>query len=75
MSDAKQTPDSRYMTLDEAATALGLTRSAMYPRIYAGEFQTVALRPDGRGLRIVRKSFEAYCDRLEREGAKRFGAA
>lgn len=64
------------MTLEEVAAELGFkSRSAVYPRIYAGELAAVAIGENGRGLRVLRSSFEEYCKRLERDGAKRFGRA
>lgn len=65
---------SRYMTLAEVAGELGLkSAGSVRNLIYRGDLAGVS--PTGRGLRVVRKSFEAYCDRLEAEGAARFGRA
>jgi excisionase family DNA binding protein len=70
----KPTPAAgRYMTLKEVADELGLTRTAIYSKIYAGELYAVAVGENGRGLRVVRSTFEQYCQRLEAESAKRFG--
>lgn len=74
-SPPQQLPGSRYMTLPEVAAELGLTRSAIYPKIYAGELLAVAVGRNGRGLRVLRSSFEEYQRRIEREGERRFGGA
>jgi hypothetical protein len=64
------------MTLTEVATELGLkSRSAIYPKIYSGEIAAVPVGKNGRGLRVLRSSFEDYCRRIEREGERRFGGA
>lgn len=65
----------RYMTLDEVAAELGLSRNAIYTKIYDGQFQAVPIHKNGKGLRVVRTSFDEYCARIEREAADRFGGA
>ena len=66
---------SHLMTLAEVAYELGLTRSAIYPKVYSGELAAVAVGENGRGLRVLRSSFDEYLKRLEREGERRFGGA
>lgn len=64
------------MTLAEVATELGLkSRSSIYPKIYSGELAAVPIGNKGDGLRVLRSSFEEYCQRKEREGQRRFGGA
>ena len=70
-----QDPGSRLMTLAEVARELRLTRSAIYPKIYNGELAAVAVGRNGRGLRVLRSSFEEYQEGIEREGQRRFGGA
>lgn len=65
----------RYMTLVEVARELGLSRTAIYNKIYSGEMVGVDVGTGRSQMRVTRKSFEDYCDRLERKAAQRFGAA
>lgn len=73
-----ETPQSatRYMTLNEVAAELGFkSRGSIYNLIYARELDAVSVGASGRGLRVTRASFEAYCARIEADAAKRFKAA
>lgn len=63
---------SRYMTLQEVAAELGLARTTIYTKIYAGELAGIAVGANGRGLRVLRSSFDDYCRRLEAQGTRRF---
>lgn len=73
-ADSRARP-SRYMTLTEVARELGLkSAGSIRNKIYAGDLVGVNVATVGQSqLRVTRTSFEAYCDRLEREAAQRFG--
>lgn len=67
---------SRYMTLGEVAAELGLkSTGSVRNKIYAGDLVGVNVGTTGSQLRVTRKSFDDYCERIEREAAERFGAA
>lgn len=67
---------SRYMTLQQVATELGFkSRGSIYNLIYTGQLDAIAAGTTGRGLRVTRTSFDAYCVRKEAEGVKRFKTA
>jgi hypothetical protein len=68
---------SRYMTLGEVARELGLkSPGSIRNKIYAGDLVGVNVATLGQSqLRVTRASFEAYCDRIEREAERRFGGA
>lgn len=70
-----QAAGPRYMTLQEVAEELGLARTTIYSKIYAGDLVGVTVGLNGRGLRVLRSSFEEYQRRIEREGQRRFGGA
>lgn len=66
----------RFMHPLEVAHELGVkSRGAVYNLVEAGELVGVTVGPTGRGMRVTRKSFEAYCDRIEEEGRRRFRVA
>jgi excisionase family DNA binding protein len=65
----------RYMTLQEVADELGLKRTTIYTKIYDGDLVGVPVGKNGRGLRVLRSSFDEYCQRKELEGRRRFGGA
>lgn len=67
-------PKSLYMKQGDAAETLGVSPSKVGQLINAGELRAVTLGENGR-RRVVRASLEAYCARIEAEGAKRFGGA
>lgn len=59
----------RYMRFDEVAGELGYkSRGPIYRLAEAGD---LAMVPVGGTHRITRESFDAYCARIETEGAKR----
>lgn len=66
---------SRYMTLGEVAYQLGLkSTSSVRNKIYDRQLVGVNVTTRGKSqLRVTRKSFEAYCEAIEREAARRFG--
>jgi excisionase family DNA binding protein len=77
MSKAPPAPAAgpRYMTLQEVADELGVARTTIYNRIYEGDLVGVTVGKKGRGLRVLRSSFDEYTQRIEREGHRRFGGA
>lgn len=66
---------SRYMALGEVQHHLRLkSPGSVRNKIYKGELVGVNITTLGKSqLRVTRKSFEDYCDRIEREAAERFG--
>lgn len=71
-------PKSRYMALTEVARELGLkSTGSVRNKIYAGQLVGVNVATLGKSqLRVTRASFDAYCERIEAEAAKRvWGAA
>lgn len=65
---------ARYMRLDEVAHHLGYKdKASVYPLLtsHGGPIAVIATGPR-RGLRVVRASFDAYCEAKEREAAQRF---
>lgn len=78
MPDLGEAPESRYMTPSQVAHELQVSRATVYNRIYSGDLLAVSSGSTKRSaLRISRKSFNDYCDRLERDAEQRFqrGAA
>lgn len=71
---SEQEPPSRYMTLREAARELGLkSPGSIRNKIYDGQLVGVNVATRGKSqLRVTRESFQAYCERIEREAAERF---
>jgi hypothetical protein len=69
-------PPGRYMTLGEVARELGLkSPGSVRNKIYAGQLVGVNVTTVGKSqLRVTRRSFEAYCERIEREALERFSA-
>lgn len=70
-------PKPRYMTLTEVARELGLkSTGSIRNKIYKGELVGVNVATLGTSqLRVTRRSFLDYCERIEREAAARFGGA
>ena len=71
-------PEPRYMTLSEVARQLGLkSPGSIRNKIYKGELVGVNVATKGTSqLRVTRDSFNAYCERIEREAtARRDGVA
>lgn len=69
-------PRPRYMTQREVAAELGFkSTGSVRNLIYAGHLAGVNVSPSSTALRVTRDSFEAYCARIEAEGAERFGGA
>lgn len=67
---------SRFMSMAEVAAELGWkSRGPVYELVQAGQLDAAAVGATGRGLRITRKSFDAYCNRIEEEGRRRFRVA
>lgn len=67
---------SRYMTFEEVAEEFGWkSRGPVYDLVHSGQLDAAPVGSTGRGLRVTRKSFEAYCSRIEEEGRRRFRAA
>jgi hypothetical protein len=62
------------MRLDEVARELGLkSPGSIRNKIYDGQLVGVNVTTRGRSqLRVTRASFEAYCERIESEAARRF---
>jgi hypothetical protein len=68
-------PKPRYLTQAYVARELGYkSNSTVRNLIYLGLLDGVQVSP-GSGLRVTRTSFEAYCQKIEAEGAERFGGA
>lgn len=65
------------MTLREVADELGLKSvGSIRNKIYQGDLVGVNVATVGTSqLRVTRASFEAYCDRIEREAVQRFGGS
>lgn len=67
---------SRYMTQAEVAHDLGCSVATVRNLIYDGLLDGVKLNHrKNAGIRVVRTSFEAYCERIEAEFAARLGGA
>lgn len=67
---------TRYMTQREVADELGFkSTGSVRNLIYAGHLAGANVSPTSTALRVTRASFEAYCERIEADGARRFGAA
>lgn len=69
-----EAPRTRYMTLEEVARELRVSRGDVRNKVYAGHLVGVDIGNTAQSrFRVTRSSFEAYCDRLEAEAAQRFG--
>ena len=53
--------------IDDAATAIGVARSAMYAIVARGEIESFKL---GRRRLILAKTLDAYINRVAKEGAR-----
>ena len=73
-TEENKQPPSRYMSFTEVAHELGVTRNDIRNKVYAGHLVGVDIGTKGSRLRVTRESFEAYCERIEREALARFGA-
>lgn len=74
--EGEATKSSRYMTAQEVAAELQVSRAAVTDLVYAGELAALKAsdKPNAR-LRISRASFERFCARREAEFADRIGGA
>lgn len=71
------TPPSRYMTLAEVAQELRISTESVRAKVLAGELAgaDVGNGSQRQVLRVQRKAFDAYCERIESDAARRFKAA
>lgn len=70
-------PQSRYMTFEDVARQLQISADSVRAKVLAGELASadVGNGTERKVLRVVRSSFNSYCDRIEAEAARRFQAA
>lgn len=71
------TSPSRYMTLADVAQELQLSVESVRAKVLAGELAgaDVGNGSERQVLRVQRKAFDAYCERIEAEAARRFKVA
>lgn len=68
---------SRYMTLSDVAAELQISVESVRAKVLSGELAgaDVGNGTQRQVLRVQRKAFDAYCERIEAEAARRFKAA
>lgn len=60
--DKRPLPESRTYTVDQIAAILGIGRTSAYKLVKEGHFKMVRI---GYAIRISKKSFDDWLDRLE----------
>jgi hypothetical protein len=71
---SREPEPSRLMTVTEVAHQLAVGRTTVHNKIGTGELVAVDVATADkykRQLRVTRKSFDAYCARLEQDGSHR----
>jgi hypothetical protein len=68
--------NSRYMTFEDVARQLQVSADSVRAKVLTGELAgaDVGNGTQRKVLRVLRSSFDAYCERIEAEAARRFGA-